>query len=74
MAAGLTSAQHQLLLAIRGHGDPHGPTIGEVATCCCATTARLASRIAPTLRDLSSGQEIPDDHRVVRPETQCSRR
>ncbi|WP_249010356.1 MarR family winged helix-turn-helix transcriptional regulator [Conexibacter sp. DBS9H8] len=30
-AAGLTAAQHQLLLAIRGHADPRGPTIGEVA-------------------------------------------
>lgn len=30
-AAGLTAAQHQLLLAIRGHRDPRGPTIGEVA-------------------------------------------
>ena len=30
-AVGLTSAQHQLLLAIRGHPDPRGPTIGEVA-------------------------------------------
>lgn len=30
-AAGLTPAQHQLLLAIRGHGDPDGPTVGEVA-------------------------------------------
>jgi DNA-binding MarR family transcriptional regulator len=30
-AAGLTSAQHQLLLAVRGHPDPHGPTVGEVA-------------------------------------------
>ena len=30
-AAGLTPAQHQLLLAIRGHADPRGPTIGEVA-------------------------------------------
>ena len=29
--AGLTPAQHQLLLAIRGHSDPRGPTIGEVA-------------------------------------------
>lgn len=29
--AGLTPAQHQLLLAIRGHPDPEGPTIGEVA-------------------------------------------
>jgi DNA-binding MarR family transcriptional regulator len=30
-AAGLTPAQHQLLLAIRGHADPRGPTIGDVA-------------------------------------------
>ncbi len=30
-AAGLTPAQHQLLLAIRGHGDQPAPTIGEVA-------------------------------------------
>jgi DNA-binding MarR family transcriptional regulator len=29
--AGLTPAQHQLLLAIRGHSDRRGPTIGEVA-------------------------------------------
>lgn len=29
--AGLTPAQHQLLLAIRGHGVAGGPTIGEVA-------------------------------------------
>lgn len=28
---GLTHMQHQLLLAIRGHGDPQGPTIGDVA-------------------------------------------
>src|SRR5919197_5622887 len=30
-AAGLTPARHQLLLAIRGHRDPTGPTIGDVA-------------------------------------------
>lgn len=30
-SVGLTSAQHQLLLAVRGHPDPHGPTIGDVA-------------------------------------------
>jgi DNA-binding MarR family transcriptional regulator len=28
---GLTPAQHQLLLAIRGHDDDRGPTVGEVA-------------------------------------------
>lgn len=30
-AAGLTSAQHQLLVAVRGHADPLGPTVGELA-------------------------------------------
>jgi len=29
--AGLTPAQHQLMLAIRGHTDPDGPTIADVA-------------------------------------------
>src|SRR5581483_10689532 len=30
-AAGLTSAQHQLLLAIRGHPGVSSPTVGEIA-------------------------------------------
>jgi DNA-binding MarR family transcriptional regulator len=30
-ASGLTPAQHQLLLAVRGHPDPRGPTLGDVA-------------------------------------------
>jgi DNA-binding MarR family transcriptional regulator len=30
-AAGLTPAQHQLLLAIKGHADPRGPTVTDVA-------------------------------------------
>lgn len=30
-SVGLTPAQHQLLLAIKGHPDERGPTIGEVA-------------------------------------------
>ena len=29
--AGLTPAQQQLLLAIRGHPDPLGPTVGDIA-------------------------------------------
>ncbi|HEX4221785.1 MAG TPA: MarR family winged helix-turn-helix transcriptional regulator [Pseudonocardiaceae bacterium] len=29
--AGLTPAQHQLLLAVKGHADERGPTIREVA-------------------------------------------
>src|ERR1700758_5218684 len=30
-AAGLTPAKHQLLLAVRGHAHPAGPTVGEIA-------------------------------------------
>lgn len=30
-AAGLTPAKHQLLLAVRGHPDPAGPSVGEIA-------------------------------------------
>jgi DNA-binding MarR family transcriptional regulator len=30
-AVGLTHAQHQLLVAVRGHPDERGPTIGELA-------------------------------------------
>jgi DNA-binding MarR family transcriptional regulator len=30
-AAGLTPSHHQLLLAVRGHDDPRGPTIGDIA-------------------------------------------
>ena len=30
-SAGVTPAQHQLLLAIRGHRDPRGPTVGDIA-------------------------------------------
>jgi DNA-binding MarR family transcriptional regulator len=30
-SAGLTPKQHQLMLAIRGHDDPRGPTIKEAA-------------------------------------------
>jgi DNA-binding MarR family transcriptional regulator len=30
-AAGVTPAQHQLLLAVRGHADRRGPSVGEIA-------------------------------------------
>ncbi|MGN6331692.1 MAG: MarR family winged helix-turn-helix transcriptional regulator [Motilibacteraceae bacterium] len=30
-AVGLTAAQHQLLLAVKGHDDPRGPSVGDVA-------------------------------------------
>jgi DNA-binding MarR family transcriptional regulator len=66
-AVGLTPAQHQLLLAIRGHDERSAPTIGEVADYLLlrhhsvvglvdrAEAAGLAYRV----RD-------DDDHRIVR--------
>jgi len=66
-AAGLTPARHQLLLAIRGHGDPAGPTIGEVADYLLLrhhSAVGLVDRAeaAGLVRRTRGG----DDHRVVR--------
>jgi DNA-binding MarR family transcriptional regulator len=66
-AEGLTPAQHQLLLAVRGSTDPHGATIGEVADALLLrhhTATGLVDRAetAGLLRRERDG----DDHRVVR--------
>lgn len=66
-AAGLTPAQHQLLLAIRGHGDPRGPTVGEVADYLLLrhhSTVELVDRAHGA--GLVVRRRDPDDHRVVR--------
>lgn len=66
-AAGLTPAHHQLLLAIRGHGDPAGPTIGEVADYLLLrhhSAVGLADR-AESLGLVTRARDA-DDHRVVR--------
>lgn len=66
-AVGLTPAQHQLLLAIRGHPDPRGPTIGDVAE---SLLLRHHSAVGLVDRAEASGlvHRIRDDqdHRVVR--------
>lgn len=65
--AGITPAQHQLLLAIRGHGDPRGPTVGELAG-----HLLLRSHSVVGLLDRADARGLvvrhgqPDDHRVVR--------
>ena len=66
-AAGLTPAHHQLLLAIRGHRDPKGPTIGEIADYLLLrhhSAVGLVDRaeVAGLVRRTRSD----DDHRVVR--------
>jgi len=66
-AAGLTPAQHQLLLAIRGHPDPAGPTVGDVAR---SLLLRHHSTVELVDRAQAAGlvQRRPDgkDSRVVR--------
>jgi DNA-binding MarR family transcriptional regulator len=65
--AGITPAQHQLLLAIRGHSDERGPTIGEVAD---YLLLRHHSAVGLVDRADAAGFVVrvrdPDDHRVVR--------
>ncbi|HVX23581.1 MAG TPA: DUF488 family protein [Acidimicrobiales bacterium] len=66
-AAGLTPAQHQLLLAIRGHDDPRGPTIGEVADYLLLrhhSIVGLVDRADAT--GLVTRTRSEEDHRVVR--------
>jgi DNA-binding MarR family transcriptional regulator len=64
---GLTPAQHQLLLAIRGHDDPTGPTVGDVAN---YLLLRHHSAVGLVDRAEAAGlvtRKIdPDDQRVVR--------
>jgi DNA-binding MarR family transcriptional regulator len=66
-ALGLTAAQHQLLLAIRGHADRRGPTIGDVAD---ALFLRHHSAVGLVDRTEAAGliRRAPDrdDHRRVR--------
>lgn len=66
-AAGLTPAQHQLLLAVRGHADRAGPTIGELAEYLVLrhhSVVELIDRAAKAGLVERVGDE--EDHRVVR--------
>jgi DNA-binding MarR family transcriptional regulator len=64
-AAGLTPAQHQLLLAIRGHGSP--PSMGEVAEHLLLRHHSAVELIGRAERaGLVARRTDPDDHRVVR--------
>lgn len=66
-AAGLTPAQHQLLLVVRGHPDPRGPTIGEVAADLLIrhhSAVQLADRVEAL--GLIRRRRGDDDRRVVR--------
>jgi DNA-binding MarR family transcriptional regulator len=65
--AGVTPAQHQLLLAIRGNSDPAGPTISDAAD---ALLLRHHSAVGLVNRAVAAGlvRRVPDrrDLRVAR--------
>ena len=66
-AMGLTASQHQLLLAIRGHGGDDGPTIGDVADYLLVrhnTAVELVNRTQEL--GLIDRHRDGIDHRVVR--------
>jgi len=65
--AGLTAAQHQLLLAVRGHPGPDAATVGDVAE---SLLLRHHSATELVDRTVAAGWlrrvRDTDDHRVVR--------
>jgi len=64
---GLTPAQHQLLLAVRGHDGDQGPTIGEVAGYLMLRHHSAVGLIDRAVRaELVERREDPGDRRVVR--------
>lgn len=64
---GMTAAQHQLLLAIRGHNDPRGPTIADVSRY-LLTRHHSTVGLVDRTRDLGliERRKDVDDHRLVR--------
>jgi DNA-binding MarR family transcriptional regulator len=65
---GLTSAQHQLLLAIRGHHDSRGPSVGELADYLCTRHHSAVQLIDRTeqLGLITRSRGDSADRRVVR--------
>jgi DNA-binding MarR family transcriptional regulator len=66
-AAGLTPAQHQLLLAIKGHPGDNPPTVGDLAGYLLLrhhSTVELINRAEAG--DLVERWRDPDDARVIR--------
>ncbi|MGH9068656.1 MAG: MarR family winged helix-turn-helix transcriptional regulator [Acidimicrobiales bacterium] len=65
--AGLTPAQHELLLAVRGHDDPRGPTISDLASHLLLRHHSVVGLVdRADARGLVVREGEPEDHRVVR--------
>lgn len=66
-AAGLPPAQHQLLLAVRGHQGEQGPTIGDIADY-LFVKPHSAAELASRAEGAGLVRRVPDpiDGRVVR--------
>ena len=66
-SAGLTASQHQLLLAVRGHDDPAGPTISQAADYLLIRHHSAVELVDRTEKaGLVERVRDDDDHRVVR--------
>src|SRR5947209_6223566 len=65
---GLTPAQHQLLLGIRGHPDSRGPGVGELADYLCTRHHSAVQLIDRTVQLglIARHRSDSDDRRVVR--------
>jgi DNA-binding MarR family transcriptional regulator len=65
---GLTPAQHQLLLAIRGHPDSRGPSVSELADYLCTRHHSAVQLIDRTeqLGLIARHRSDSDDRRIVR--------
>jgi DNA-binding MarR family transcriptional regulator len=64
---GLTASQHQLLLAVRGHAEPAGPTIRQVADYLLIRHNSAVELIDRTAQSgLLTRVRDEQDHRVVR--------
>jgi DNA-binding MarR family transcriptional regulator len=65
-AAGLTPAQHQLLLAIQGHPGVGGPTVGELSEYLVLRHHSVVGLIDRASKaGLVHRERDPEDHRVV---------
>jgi DNA-binding MarR family transcriptional regulator len=66
-AGGVTPAQHQLLLAVRGHPDSAGPTIGDIADYLVLRHHSAVGLVDRAVRDgLVERNPDPDSKSVVR--------